>query len=728
MLPFLITNLPMNKTLTLSLLFLFITLLSWSQKVNQDYQLHIDKTNTPIRIDGVLDEEVWKTVDVAKNFYMIQPSDGKPATQHSEARMSFDDDYIYMSIVFFNNEVKGDYNVESYKRDFSFNKNDNFIMAFDPFNNLTTGFTFGLNAYGAQWDGTMYNGAKADLNWDTKWVSEVTFDENKWVCEIAIPFKSIRYNENAKTWGINFSRLDLKANEKSAWAPVPRQFPSISLAYSGNLIWDTPPPSQNRNISVIPYLATSTSNTDNDFQVGTDVKIGIGAALNLDLTINPDFSNTEVDQEVTNLNRFELFFPEKRQFFLENADLFGNFGTRMVKPFFSRRIGLGVPIKAGMRLSGNLGEDLRIGLMDIQTNEDITKGLASENFGVLSLQQKVLDRSNIGLIMVNKQAINFSEDEHTESEQYNRTLGLEFNYASNNNQWDGKLFFLNTFSPDQLDDTSVLMGSFGHQSKKWRFSVLSEYSGENVNAAVGFIPRTNYKMYNVFVGHTFWTEGTDNKLVSHGPRVFSMFYHNKAGVKTDHFIRSAYGFNFLNRSQLEFNVDTQYIMLLDPFDPVRSEIAELEAGTTHQWSTFGVQYTSRPQSLLTYQLAAEKGGYYQNGSKTEFSSEIGYRFQPYVSINAVANYTKINLDAPWNTSDFWLLGAKADITFNSKLFFSNLYQYNQQFDRWGLNSRLQWRYKPASDIFLVFNSLEDNGLESTKDWRLSLKINYWFNN
>ncbi|NVJ72159.1 MAG: carbohydrate binding family 9 domain-containing protein [Flavobacteriaceae bacterium] len=718
----------MNKNLTLSILSFCLSLISWSQKVNQDYQLHIDKTNEPIVLDGILDEKVWSTVDVADNFFMIQPSDGKPATQHSEARMCFDDNNIYMSIIFYNNEVKGAYNVESYKRDFSFNKNDNFIMAFDPFNNLTTGFTFGLNAYGAQWDGTLYDGARTDLNWDTKWVSEVRFDEDKWVCEIAIPFKSIRYNENAKSWGINFSRLDLKANEKSAWAPVPRQFPSISLAYSGNLVWDTPPPSQNKNISLIPYLATSVANSENDFQMGTDVKIGIGAALNLDLTINPDFSNTEVDAEVTNLNRFELFFPEKRQFFLENSDLFGNFGTRMVKPFFSRRIGLGVPITAGMRLSGNLGEDLRIGLMDIQTAEDITQGLAAENFGVLSLQQKVLDRSNIGMIFVNKQAMNFIEEQHTESDAFNRTLGLEFNYASNNNQWDGKLFYLKTFSDEKLDDSNVLMGSFGHQSKKWRFRVSTEYSGENVNAAVGFIPRTDYQMYNAFVGHTFWNENSDSQLVSHGPRVFSMFYYNKAGIKTDHFVRSAYGFNFLNRSQLEFNFDTQYVMLLDPFDPTQLGVKELAAGTQHQWNTVGVQFTSRPQSLMTYQFAAETGGYYNDGSKTEFSSELGYRFQPYVSINAIANYTKIELEAPWNDSSFWLLGAKADITFNSKLFFSNIYQYNQQFDRWGINSRLQWRYKPASDIFLVFNSMEDNGINGTKDWRLSLKINYWFNN
>ena len=216
----------MNKFYSFLILVLGTSLLAWSQKINQAYELHIDKTDAKITIDGRLDEPIWSSVAVAKNFQMIQPSDGKSATQYSEARMCFDDHYIYMSIIFFNNSVQGDYNVESYKRDFSFNKNDNFIMAFDPFNNLTTGFTFGLNAYGAQWDGTLYNGGRADLNWDTKWISEVSFDANKWICEIAIPFKSIRYNEKAKSWGINFSRLDLKANEKSAWAPVPRQFPS----------------------------------------------------------------------------------------------------------------------------------------------------------------------------------------------------------------------------------------------------------------------------------------------------------------------------------------------------------------------------------------------------------------------------------------------------------------------------------------------------------------------
>ena len=310
--------------------------LSWSQislgQINfEKYRLPINKTKEKIIIDGILDEKTWKEVNVGKDFSMITPLDTGKATQFSEVRVAFNDEFIYIAMIFFNNSIQGEYVVESLKRDFSFGKNDNFLVAIDPFNNQSTGFAFGLNAYGAQWDGTMYDGRRVDLNWDTKWYSEVKFDEEKWVCEIAIPFKSIRYDETSLEWGINFSRLDLKASEKSSWAPVPRQFPSVSLAYAGALVWKNKPPEQGSNISLIPYGAYNLSNQNrsiqnNSLKVGGDLKYNLTSALNLDMTLNPDFSQAEVDQQVTNLDRFELFFPERRQFFLENADLFSNFG------------------------------------------------------------------------------------------------------------------------------------------------------------------------------------------------------------------------------------------------------------------------------------------------------------------------------------------------------------------------------------------------------------------
>ena len=340
----------LNYTIRIFSLFVLITLKVHSQKVNESYRIHPTTTDQIINIDGVLEEKIWNNAEVANNFFMILPTDGKQASQESEVKILYDENNIYFGVVFFNNSVQGDYTVESLKRDFSFGKNDNLLISIDPFNNLTTGFSFGLNAYGAQWDGTMYNGGKVDLNWDSKWVSEISFDKDKWTCEISIPLKSIRYKEGVKEWGINFGRLDLKAGEKSSWAPVPRQFPSVSLAHTGVLVWDSSPPKQGRNISIIPYSLSNISKT-NDYKtksnkIGGDIKVSVSSALNLDFTINPNFSQAEVDQQVTNLDRFELFYPERRQFFLENADLFANFGYKTLRPFFSRRIGLGVPINA----------------------------------------------------------------------------------------------------------------------------------------------------------------------------------------------------------------------------------------------------------------------------------------------------------------------------------------------------------------------------------------------
>src|SRR6056300_1084103 len=447
----------------------------------ENHQLSIKKTSENIVIDGVLEEATWQSAAVGKEFFMITPVDTGKATHFSEARVSFDDEFLYIAMIFFNNSIQGEYVVESLKRDFSFGKNDNFLVAIDPFNNQSTGFAFGLNAYGAQWDGTMYDGRSVDLNWDTKWYSEVQFDEEKWVCEIAIPFKSIRYDETSGVWGINFSRLDLKASEKSSWAPVPRQFPSVTLAYAGALVWENPPPEQGNNISLIPYLSDNLSQEnsnpkDNNFKVGVDLKYNLTSALNLDVTVNPDFSQAEVDQQVTNLDRFELFFPERRQFFLENADLFSNFGYRTIRPFFSRRIGLGVPIVGGIRLSGNVDENWRIGVMDIQTQQDGDLNLAAENFGVLSVQRKVFDRSNISMIFVNKQAI--GKDENTSS-QYNRNLGLEYNYFSTDNLWNSKILFLQSFEDVTDSQGSVFASHIGYQSTRWNWHVQQEYVAGN---------------------------------------------------------------------------------------------------------------------------------------------------------------------------------------------------------------------------------------------------------
>ncbi|MBT8314784.1 MAG: carbohydrate binding family 9 domain-containing protein, partial [Maribacter sp.] len=244
------------KNFYFALFIAFICFQTTAQKKNESYRLNIRKTTSPIVIDGVADDLAWQNTDVADDFFMVLPMDDRKATQTTEIRMAYDDTHIYLVATFFNN-TKGKNFVESLRRDFSFGKNDNFLLFLDPFNNQTTGFSFGSNAAGAQWDGTMFEGGRIDLNWDSKWISKVVRDEDKWVFEMAVPFKSIRYKDGVQEWGINFSRLDLKASEKSSWTPIPRQFPTASLAYTGVLVWDNPPPPPGSNFSLIPYVLAS---------------------------------------------------------------------------------------------------------------------------------------------------------------------------------------------------------------------------------------------------------------------------------------------------------------------------------------------------------------------------------------------------------------------------------------------------------------------------------------
>ena len=721
----------MNRYFPLALLlFLGGLLAPLNAQVNaKDYRLAIEKINEKIVIDGVLDEPAWNRAQVAKDFFMITPVDTGRARQHSEARVAFDDEYLYISVIFYNNAVKGPYVVESFKRDFSFGKNDNLLIAIDPFDNQTTGFSFGLNAYGAQWDGTMFDGRGVDLNWDTKWYSEVRFDEDKWVGEMAIPFKSIRYDETIKEWGINFGRLDLKASEKSSWAPVPRQFPSVSLAFAGRLVWDNPPPKQGVNASFIPYVSSISEGTnltedDSKVKMGADLKYTLTTALNLDVTLNPDFSQAEVDQQVTNLDRFELFFPERRQFFLENADLFSNFGYRTIRPFFSRRIGLNVPIVAGARLSGNLDENWRVGLMNIQTKADELQGLGAENYGVISLQRKVQERSNINFLLVNKEAPN---TDTSVSERYHRNAGIEYNYFSENNQYNGKVMALRSINPDPAKTGTVIASHLEHQSIRWIWRIQQEYVSNTFSADVGFVPRTNYHKFEGSLGHLVYTASKTNPLLSHGPSYTRTYFFDLDWHKTDQIDTFSYIFNFQDRSRFVLAGARSAIDLLSDFDPLRNGISELKAGTSHEWTNLRLSYDSKPQNLFTYSLDAILGGYYAKGKRNAFIGEFGYRVQPILELSSVINYNQFDLPQPWNDQSFWLVGLKANLTLTDNLFFSNLYQYNEQVDLWNFNSRLQWRYKPASDIFLVFNSNEVTIPSFSSGWNLTFKINYWLN-
>lgn len=745
----------MKKTLLLFSI-LLINLSISAQKINEKYQVHINKATSEIRIDGKLDEAQWQRCEAAKDFWMITPADTSKAKVRTEAKFTYDDNFLYFSAVNYQ-EKEGPYIVESLKRDFNFGRNDNLWLILEPFNDLTNGWVFGSNAAGAQFDGQIGEGTNLNPNWDNRWISQTTFDGKKWILEMAIPFSSLRYKAGETHWGMNMSRLDLRSNEKSSWAPVPRQFFSITLAYTGTLIWDNPPPAPKTNISIIPYALTGISknfekNEDIVFRkdFGGDAKIAVSPSLNLDLTVNPDFSQVDVDQQVTNLNRFELFFPERRQFFLENSDIFNSFGGEETRPFFSRRIGLGTPIQYGARLSGKLGNDWRIGVLNIQTsaNKDTSVGLPTYNYSVFAVQRKLFSRSNISMMIVNKEAIGFGlENSKKGFSQYNRNVVLQYNLASKSNKWTGKAAVMKSITHEATTDDFTQYYDVSYTTQIWDIGLTFSRVGENFKSETGFVPRKGYNYLNPNIGYTYYIKNASSPLISHGPKVFSFMYRNNRtdvpeniSLSSDNSTTHVLGYNltFRDRSTFEFFTAYDNIVLYSSFNPINPYLKNyyVKNRSEHSWNSWGTSFTSTPRSLFTYGFNSRYGTYFGDGTRLRLNGQLGYRFQPFVSLSLSGEYNSIkdvkvfasNDNKPtFAGTDFWLIQSKFDITFTNKIFWTTYFQYNEQVKNVNLNSRLQWRYKPASDFFLVYS---DNYLPTDlaiKNRSLVLKWNYWWN-
>ena len=712
-----------------------------AQKKNAAVKYYIHKATDAIKIDGRLTEESWQNAQVAEKFSMILPMDTSLAKVTTFVRLTYDQNNLYILATCMK-VGKGENMVESLKRDWSFLKNDNFVLFVDTYGDLNSGFGFGVNAAGAQYDGILYDGGTLDLNWDNIWTSAIYNDSLKYIFEASIPFKSIRYKEDVKEWGMNLSRNDLNNKEKSSWAPIPRQFPTASLAYTGGLVWDAPLPAAKSNFSLIPYIKTDISkefadNNGNKIKsssitnkaYGLDAKISLSSSLNLDLTVNPDFSQVEVDRQVSNLSRFELFFPEKRQFFLENADLFSNLGFENVRPFFSRRIGINTPIEFGARVSGRIDNKWRIGIMDMKTSLDVAANSPAQNFSVLALHRKLFKKSSIELFYIDKTAIDFKAmDEKSimsAGNRFNRNFGFEYNLAPKNNTWSGKTIFIKSFTPNKIGKDFVNAANLQYSNRKITVSWQHEIVGNNYNAEVGYVPRNNYVKFAPSIIKLFFPKG--GSILSHGPQLITTNYFSTNLDLTDNTNLFTYLITYRNRSTFAAIYENEYVKLLSPFDPSRIGKTPLAANTKHQWSTTGFDWISAPQHKLTYALSSRVGGYYAKGNLVSVTGNIGYRIQPFVNFDLAATYNHIELPQPWGNNNFLLVGPKLDITMTNKLFFTAFYQYNEQTKNINFNTRFQWRYRPVSDLFIVYTDNYYIGPVFVKNRALVCKLTYWWN-
>jgi len=713
----------------------------------QSLIISIKKSIDEIEIDGELSESSWKEAAIAGSFRQNFPYDTAVAQMQTEARVTFDDKNLYISAICYQPRK---YIVQSLKRDFQNGSSDIFFVTIDPFRDRLNGFYFAVSPYNIQKEGLIFNGNDLSASWDNKWKSAVKNYEDHWVVEIAIPFKTLRYKirPDNNSWNINFCRNNLLINERSTWAPVPRNFSPLNIAFNGRMDWENDPPPPGTNIAVIPYVTSSGSKdylkgtpTLKDLQFGGDAKIGITPSLNLDVTVNPDFAQVEVDRQITNLSRFELFFPERRQFFIENSDLFGDFGLSDINPFFSRRIGLSrspvinqtvkVPIIAGARLSGRLNKDWRIGLMNMQTAESEELRLPASNFTVTALQRRLFTRSNLGFIFVNKNDLYTGKD----TSVYNRVVGSDFTLASENGKWNGKIFYHHSITPIQADQQFSSAARLNYNSLRFNFQNSTSYVGRNYRADVGFVPRRGFLRNEGNIGFTIFPKGNLAQKINSiriGPD-WDVFYGTTRKIITDWDASISARVHFQNSAN--FNISlfrNDFTYLTAPFDPTNSGGLQLPAGTSYQYRSTRVWFSSNQRTNFYYNLQARIGQYF-NGNIYSVQTTANYRLQPIGIISLDANYTRINLPSPYNSADLLLIGPRFDLSFSRNVFFSTFLQYNNQINNVNLNARLQWRYKPVSDFFLVYTdnyfAMDDNGYHAfqSKNRAIVAKFTYWLN-
>ena len=703
-------------------------------------------TTESIELDGELNEAFWETTNPSGNFWQYFPSDSITANYQTKIQIAYNETTLFIGL---RAESKNnDFVVTSLKRDFSGVRNDNVTILFDTFNDGTNAFGFGITPYGVRREFLVSSGGSSrenyNFSWDVKWQGESKIYDTYYTAEIAIPFTSLKFKEGAKKWQVRAYRFNLQSNETSTMARVPQTQLLGTLAFMDALLFEKPLGRSRTPLTIIPYvnaLATRDfegATKDTELLVGGDAKIAIGDGLNLDLSLNPDFSNVEVDDIFTNLTRFELRLPERRQFFIDNSDLFGSFGNffNEARPFFSRRIGLARnaegnliqnDIIAGARLSGKLNESWRLGFLNIQTAEDKANQIASNNNSMIALQKKVGRRSTIGAFMVNRER--FKEYDFSNPEdRYNRVFGVDYNLASADNSWTGRYYLHKSLNPDDKKGNLSAQVIHTYNKNNWVFINDWVYVDKDFTADLGFVPRNGiFKMGNM--AQRFFLPKNRSVINRNNVQLLFLNYF-KPDLEfklSDYLLRARWEMEFTNNASITTNLTNQYIFLTDDFDPTRTDGGTpLPGNRGYTFNQATINFRSNNTNLLTYSINASAGEFY-NGNRLSVGGSLAYRWQPWGQFSINVNYDGIDLPAPYESADYWLITPRMDVTFNKTLFFTALAQYSNQRENFGINARLQWRFAPLSDLFLVYNDNYDTQNFAPRFRSINLKLTYWLN-
>ena len=729
------------------LFFLFIGKIHAQEKL-QEYT--VKYISSGIKIDGRDDEKAWNLANYISTKWTNFPNVTDKFNSPTKVKIIYDDTYIYIlckAITKSKNFV-----IPSLKWDFSGKAADKINFVFDTFSDGNNAYHFGSNMLGVKADAIISNGGVLgtgnrgevyNRSWDGKWDVEGKIYDGYFLVEFRIPFSTFHYPKDSNSWRFNFSRMDTQEKQTTTWTKIPQQFRTINLSFLGKIKFEKGVSNPKGIVSYIPYVNAlsgedNIKNTSlNDLSYGGDIKVPISSGLNLDLTINPDFSQVEVDDEIINLSMFEIKMEEKRQFFLQNKDVFSNFGApNTTNPFFTRRIGLSRNIDGeiiqnkiigGLRLSGKINNNLKIGVLSILTDEDQSNEIPSNLNTVVTFHQKVFNSSSIKFLFINREVI--KEYEFLDNDdKYNRLIGLEYDLISDGNLWNGRFFAYNSFSPLKNEDGFSSGLRVTRQTKKHKINFEYSYIGDDYRTDLGILRRVGASKLAPFYEYKIFPKQGNINNVSFGLYYWLWF---KLNTSSENFLENNFNipvtFTFNNQSEIEilYRKASQYFK--KSFDPSGiNKDKPLIGDKTYYSNYLRLTYESNPTEKFYYVLSQGYGNFY-NGKKHSFSNSFNLRVQPKLMAAMILNYDRIILKHLEKPSNLWLVGPKIDFTFNKKLFLSTLIQFSSQSENFGINSRLQWRFIGLSNLFLVYNDnylVEDELIPRIRS--LNLKLLHWF--
>ena len=729
------------------------------------------KVAIPPVLDGeILNDTVWEAAKPVTGFWQTTPDQGQAASEKTEVRIIYTNRILYFGVVCYDREPQRII-VSDSRRDASLEETDSFQLILDTYHDKQNGFLFGTNPAGIEYDAQVTNEGQGrfgggrqrrgavsgfNLNWDASWEVKTKISEIGWSAEFAIPFKTLRFSKkDSQTWGVNFQRNIRRRNEQSYWVKLDRQYNIQKISLAGTL--SGLENIRQNNLKIIPYTLGQASRnfqnpleqeTQRDLDAGIDLKYSVTPGLTLDATYNTDFAQVEVDEQQINLGRFNLFFPEKRPFFLENAGFFSVGSPGEVELFFSRRIGIAsggfpVPILAGGRLSGKAA-GLNVGLLNMQTESFVGQivdggtvefdSVQSNNFTVVRINKELPNRSAIGALFVNRQG----SGRYSEGDDYNRTFALDGRWGIGKyGQLSG--FAAQTATPDVEEDEYAFRFAAQYNSEAWILLAGYTQVSEAFNPEVGFLQRSGFRKPNFTIFNT--TRPKDFLgLLEMRPHVSYQGFWDFDGFQEsgrwhiDNHLEWKNGYEFhtavnltkegIHPLEIEPVIIDGMTVGLDTVNAVEIQDVFIPPGTYDHAEVALVGITNRG-AWISFSMRATIGGYF-GGDRIFLSPSARFRIGE--AFNAELSLRHNNIDLPNGSFVTNLLRARISYSFTPRLFLQGLVQYNDSADIWSSNFRLGWLQSANTGLFVVYNDVREheNRMWGTRSRSLIVKYSQLF--